>query len=249
MAWLTANRDLYITDAQLTKRGGQWCISWFWPGIRVLNSHGFPCGSTQGWREFESCISGHPCFFIFLLHLGEQRWEETKKKKERQGEWLTWNGSHVPKIPVEPPAAGTRETRSDWGWHQSQTHWNGWVTAGTKRLAVQRVKKPIYSDVPGCISYLFTWQCCRKQMSGHEHTHTHAHTCAHTHTECVYLKTVKVKNKKKREFELFFSLHKSFSMALNEQRWELKTFLCLWLPPFLCSSSSVSTAILVSIGR
>lgn len=88
--------------------GGQWCISWFWLGIRVLNSHGSPRGTTQGWWEIESGISGYACFFIFLL--------------QTPGEGMSPKVSHVPKIPGKPPPpVETSGTEAD---IKSQTHRN-----------------------------------------------------------------------------------------------------------------------------
>lgn len=80
--------------------GGQWCISWFWLGIRVLNSHGSPRGTTQGWWEIESGISGYACFFIFLLHLGEQaeggQKEDTGKRDVSKSESWAKNSRRAP---------------------------------------------------------------------------------------------------------------------------------------------------------
>lgn len=91
--------------------GGQWCISWFWLGIRVLNSHGSPRGTTQGWWEMESGISGYACFFIFLLRLGEQA---EGGKKRTPGEGMSPKVSHVPKIPGEPPPPAAETSRVQW---------------------------------------------------------------------------------------------------------------------------------------
>ena len=82
--------DLYITDRQLT-RGGQWCVSWLWPGMCVLNSHGPPAGwhKADGSLRAVFLIGSAPrramhaiVSFSFLFCHGEGGW--VKRKKERR---------------------------------------------------------------------------------------------------------------------------------------------------------------------
>lgn len=102
--------DLYITDKQLT-RGGQWWVSWFWPRICVLNSHGPPAGWHKADGSLRAALligsaPGGPCMplFLFLSFLPRRGGEVVEEKQggrdnERAREWMCWNVTHVPKIP------------------------------------------------------------------------------------------------------------------------------------------------------
>ena len=91
------HRDLCITDRQLT-RGGQRCASWFWPGIRVLNSHGPPAGwhKADGSLRAAFLIGSAPrqamhavvsfSFFSATGGGGGRRWGEKKQGGRRQRE-------------------------------------------------------------------------------------------------------------------------------------------------------------------
>lgn len=94
---IDSQRDLYITDRQLT-RAGQWCVPCFWLQICVLNSHGPPAGwhKTDGSSRAAFLIGstpGRPCMSLFLfLSILQWRggWGEKSRnsQKERDGEWV-----------------------------------------------------------------------------------------------------------------------------------------------------------------
>lgn len=126
---IDSQRDLYITDRQLT-RGGQWCISCFWPGICVLNSHGPPAG----WHKADGSLRA-----AFLMGQGsvvsfsfssatvrgwrekEQKGQEKRRSKLDCADVLKCdscarNSWFLP--PPKHPTVGSRETR-DRFWHQN----------------------------------------------------------------------------------------------------------------------------------
>lgn len=153
--------DLYITDTQLTKGGvcvggvGQRCISWFWLGTPVLNSHGSPCGSTQGWWEFEIRV------FLYLSPSSRRAGRGEEKKKTR-GEWDVSKCESCAKNSRRTPVPLLETTRlsGTWGWHQKSNtqKLSGWQTEERdERSEVGRQHRCwSYSDIPGCFFFYIT---------------------------------------------------------------------------------------------
>lgn len=102
---IDSQRDLYITDRQLT-RGGQWCISCFWPGICVLNSHGPPAGWHKADGSLRAAfLMGQGSVVSFSFSSATVRgWREKElkgqeKRRSKLDCVMCWNVTHVPEIP------------------------------------------------------------------------------------------------------------------------------------------------------
>lgn len=154
---IDSQRDLYITDRQLT-RGGQWCVSCFWPGIRVLNSHGPPAGWHKAYGSLRAAfLIGSDRLFLFLSFLpqtgGEERRSGRAKKKKKKnrgrelGLWMCWNVTHVPKIPDSSHHSNTPLLDGGkLGWTDSDIKTQT-CSRGTEWMTVEKpINSPTYWD-------------------------------------------------------------------------------------------------------